>query len=157
MLMEETAVGYIPNVKIKQGFFKNPAYTLVVTNKRIIAARITSEIMKENAKQASEESKAKGEGFVKRALSTAASGFNIHRRYESMMPDDIVKENADNFFIPLEAVTKIKLKQGNYDPDYQQSDRVEIHTSSQKYKIELKQLNIKQTKEVLSQVLPTLV
>ena len=149
-MSDETIVGIIPNAQKKAGFLKRAAYNLVVTNTRIIGARVTSEMLKKAVQEKSEESKAAGEGFFKRWAKTATAGFSFHEKYFSMNPEDIVKEHPDNFSVPIQEVKNIKYHQG--DMEMNTNDSVEIVTQSGKHKFNLPSFSASQAKKILQEV-----
>ncbi|MCD6426605.1 MAG: hypothetical protein J7L03_00675, partial [Caldisericaceae bacterium] len=97
--MEEKVIGVIPNTSLKTGFLRSKRYTLVITDKRLIGALITKELMKKEAQKRREQAKKEGRGRFKQFLAGAITGFVFANRYLEMDPDEIEKENPANFSI----------------------------------------------------------
>jgi hypothetical protein len=126
--MEETLLGIIPNTHT--GLFGQKAFNLIITDKRLIAAALTSDMIKQAAKERSDESKAQGDGVLKRMAKTAFVGVDLYKRYYQMPLETIVSENSENFSLEPSMVKKISVKTGTYDQDNNRSTPNEIHIKS---------------------------
>ncbi len=115
--MEEKILGVIPNASLKTGFLRSKRYTLVITEKRLIAARITKELLKEEAQKRREEAKREGRGKLKQFLAGAITGFVFANRYLEMKPEEIENENPENFSIYSSDVIDSRLKRGMISED----------------------------------------
>ncbi len=102
----ETLHGIIPAVSRKKGLLSVEGFSVIVTDKRMIFALVTNEMVKEEAKKAGKE------GFLAGMLGAATVGYTIHKRYFTMSPDDALKENPGNFAIALSGIRKIKIEPG---------------------------------------------
>jgi len=102
-LFGENLIGVIPGISRKKGLFKFESFHAVVTDRRIIFALLTNEIMKEEAK--------KGAGAGIGAMFKAAiAGGNTHQRYLQMSPDNALRESPENFAIEIAHIRKIKVQ-----------------------------------------------
>lgn len=110
-MVEEKILGVIPRAT-ETGFMKAEVYNIVITDRRIIGARLTAELAKEAVKEAGKEAKAAGKGFLKRMWAQTSVGLQVHKRYENMEPEEILREDEKNFAWDYEDIKAIKLKKG---------------------------------------------
>lgn len=115
--MEEKVIGVIPNTSLKTGFLRSKRYTLVITDKRLIGALITKELMKKETQKRREQAKKEGRGRFKQFLAGAITGFVFANRYLEMDPDEIEKENPANFSIYPADVINTRLREGMVTED----------------------------------------
>lgn len=147
----ERIVAVIPNATLKGGFMgmKSKAYTLVLTDRRIVFAQITTDMMKQIVADARDGAKAEGKGFMGQwgAQLTAYSAFA--QGYLTMPVDQALGETPGNFAIERPAIEKAKVKVGHTDADNNTTaDRLIIKTSDKKYDITL-QAGAAQAKQAL--------
>ncbi|WP_321420309.1 hypothetical protein [uncultured Methanomethylovorans sp.] len=96
----------------------NDSFTLVVTKDQSIFAKLTSEIMKKVAEEAKQKAKKEGKGFFGQWESQISRGMNYSQRYLSMEPEEILKENSENFSIPNSSINYVEVKyKDNNDDD----------------------------------------
>jgi hypothetical protein len=104
-------VGVIPHVVMATGRVESKQYTLVVTNTRLIFARLGALQMQE----AMAQSKARAKGFMEKLTAgrvlTPKDIVEYCRRYFSMAPDRVLEESPDNFAIPIEGISRIYVEQ----------------------------------------------
>jgi hypothetical protein len=105
---DEAVIGVIANAAMARTFGRK-TYNLVVTNKRLIGAELTSKMIAEEAERVSREAKARGEGLMARMGQRAYAGVNLYQRYYTMPVEDIVAENKDNWSIPVEEIQSCKM------------------------------------------------
>ena len=101
----ERVLGVVPN--LAAGTFGAKSYVLVLTERRLLVVRVTSQVMAEAVRKSQEEGKAQGKGFFERWGDQIAAGFRFSERYLSMTPDQILTENAENYAIDHSQVTRI--------------------------------------------------
>ena len=131
---QEKVIGVIPNTKLKVGFIRWESYTLVATTKRLIAANIRSNLVKEEARKRAEKAKSEGHGRFKQYLARAGTNFTFANRYLEMTPEAILKETPKNFTIYPEEVKAIRVSEGYQDEDGNKSpNSLVIRTTSRKY------------------------
>ena len=100
----EEIVGIIPNTK--SDFLGQKAYNLIVTNHRLIVAELTKDMLKDEAKRVTDETKEKEEGIFSRMAKTMSSGTNLYQKYYSMSIESILTENPGNYSIAVNDVKK---------------------------------------------------
>jgi hypothetical protein len=149
--MEETLLGIIPNTHT--GLFGQKAFNLIITDRRLIAAALTSEMIKQAAKEKSEESKAQGDGILKRMAKTAFVGVDLYKRYYQMPLNNIVSENPGNFSLEPSMVKKISVKTGRYDQETSKTTPNEIRIKSTlgKHVFSFTSIQPKEARALLSQ------
>jgi hypothetical protein len=122
-MTEERLIGIVPNLNKRKGLFGMQAFNLLLTDQRIIAAEMTKDMLKEEARRAASDSK--GAGAMKRMMATMTSGINLYKRYETMDPGAALAENPDNFVMDRAHIQSIRVKGGDHDDDESQ-DPAEI-------------------------------
>jgi len=113
----------------------NDSFTLIVTKEQSIFAKLTSEIMKKVTEEARQQAKQDGKGFFGQWGSQIAGGMNYSQRYLGMEPEDILKENPENFSIPNASINYVEVKyKDNSDDDGNGRSEwaINIHAQSQK-------------------------
>jgi hypothetical protein len=128
----ETVAGAVA-VSRKKGIFSIESFHIIVTSKRIICAAFTNEMVKQAAK---EEGKS---GFFSGMLGAATVGYTYYKKYLSMDPETALKENPQNFAIPLNMIRKVKFEMGSRHRDPQtkretwDESKLDIETTGEKY------------------------
>jgi hypothetical protein len=135
----ETITGIVPNTTRKKGWFSQQSFNLVLTDKRIIAAELTSGMIKNEAAKVSKDAKEQGAGILSRTFSTLFSGYSVYKKYYTMLPADILQENPGNFCIDAGTIEKIKINHKHVERDGQHYDETEIQikASGGKYSFKL--------------------
>ncbi len=137
----ERVVAVIPSTRLKAGLIKRVDHTLVLTDRRIIFARITPEMLKQAVADAREGAKTEGKGFFGqwgaqlRAYGALAEGYLV------MPPEVTLTEHPENFAIERQAISEAKVRAGRHHDDDQKPtpDRLVLKTTAGKYDIELQQ------------------
>lgn len=146
----ESIIGVIVNASKKKSLFKRTTYNIIVTNKRLLFAELTADMLKQAAKDATEESKAAGENIFKRMAKTATSGFSFHKRYLEMTPEAILAEQPENYALEATQIEKFKTKMG--DIEYNTPNKLILFSSRGKESFDI-QSNISEAKKLLNQLL----
>lgn len=138
-MQEEKVLGVIPNASLSTGFLRSKLYTLVVTNKRLIAARVTKELIKKEKIKRREEASKEGHGKFRQMFRSFMAGFTFSDRYLDMVPEEILAETPENFFISPKDIVEIKLTEGIVTEDEdgntsQYPHSLYIRTNDKKYK-----------------------
>ncbi len=154
--MEEKIIGVIPNVSLKTGFLRSKRYTLVITDRRLIGALITKELLKSEAQKRREQARKEGRGRFKQFLAGAITGFVFANRYLEMDPDKIEKENPANFSIYSKDVVNTKLREGMISEDEdgnttQYPHSLVIQTKDKKYSFSFSG-DFQKAKSLISQI-----
>lgn len=109
--MEEKILEVVP-VTWKKGMFKQEAWALIITDKRMLFAKWTQELFKKEAEKRAEETKEAGGGKLKQFFSQIGTGFTYYKKYYEMAPEEIIKEHSENFALSPNDVNSILLKRG---------------------------------------------
>ncbi len=149
----EKVTGVIP--ALSTGWLGRQSYSLIVTDHRLIFAKYSSELMKQEREKA--VAGLDDKGFFGRWKASVSSGFNFHERYYEMDPETILKEDEDNYEITPEEIESVKTKSGNWDLEHSksQANEMTIKWSGGKEKFKFHQMNPKQVKGVLKPLLGT--
>lgn len=152
----EEVVGIIPNTHA--GFLGQKAYNLIVTNHRLIVAELTKDMVKEEVKKVTTESKEQGDGILKRMAKTMTSGVNIYQKYYSMPVENILNENPGNYSIAANDVKKIRVKIGMmYDDGRNNPDEIRIKWTKGKDSFKFSSVGAGEAKNILKKTFGDLV
>ena len=153
----EIIVAALPGGTRRSGFlgFRAEGFVLVQTNLRILVAQQTSQIMKENARQAKLAAKQSGKGFF--GQWGAVIGSYSSQRYLQMLPQEILSETAGNYSIHNNQIRSVRIKE-DYDSEEGTSEvTLTLDTVSGKTELTYTQTSKKEIKRVLQQTLGDLV
>ena len=160
----EVVIGVIPSAKTKTGMFSTAAYTLVVTNYRLIFARMTNDLVKQNTERVRAEAKAGGAGFFGQWGAPLKAAFAFAQRYLAMEPAAILAESPGNGFVDPSQVRQLKVERkwcsaGSDDDNSQAYLRIIIETTAGKttYDTDGETPNVNDTKLLLSRTFGALV
>lgn len=108
--MAEMVLGAIADARMKTGFLKSEAWVLVVTDQRLLGARVTDELMKYVVEQARAQAKASGSGFFGQWGAQIKAGFALGQRYAAMTPEAILAETPGNWALWPGQVSSIRVE-----------------------------------------------
>jgi hypothetical protein len=108
--MTETVLGAIPDARIKTGMLSSETWVLVMTDQRLIGARLSGELRKHIIEQARAEAKAQGAGFFGQWGAQLKASFGISKRYLAMTPEAILAETPGNWALYPGQVSEIKVE-----------------------------------------------
>jgi hypothetical protein len=143
----ETLIGVIPSVSRKKGLMGVESLNIIVTQRRMIFAVATNEMMKEEAKRVVKEG-----GFFAGMLNAATVGYTFYKRYLNMAPDAALAESPQNFAVDLSRIRKVKIEAGKEIKSYAsmkanqssilkhhqyENGKLEIETFGDKYNFDL--------------------
>ncbi|MBN2431119.1 MAG: hypothetical protein JXQ27_06565 [Acidobacteria bacterium] len=114
-MMEERWMGILPNLSKRKGLFGMQAFNLLLTERRMIPAEMTKEMLKDEARRTAAE--ATGAGAVNRVMATMNSGIHLYKRYETMDPVAALAENPGNFALERAQLQSIRVKGGGTDEE----------------------------------------
>jgi hypothetical protein len=100
----ERIVAIVPNLKKPKSFGRWDTYNLIVTERRCIFAALTADMLNRAIKEANEQGKVQGKGFMDRWGDQLQASMGYWRRYESIEPESAMRENKENFSFELSAV-----------------------------------------------------
>ncbi len=146
----EKVTGVIPD--LRTGMFGNKSYSLVVTDRRLIFAEITNELLKQEREKAVSDS---GGGFMSKWKASMGSHYSFHERYYDMDPDDTLKENQNNFEIRPDQIRSVKLRSSNaWSNDGKQSpNKMVVKWTGGKNKYNFQRVNTNEVKKALHPLL----
>jgi hypothetical protein len=155
--LAEPIVGVIPGAMRKKGFLGMSAdnFTLVITDRRIIFATQTAQMMKENAVKARETAKAQGKNFLSQWGAIIRS--NYGQQYLQMSADAVLAENPGNFSLYHNQIRSVKIHYYSDDESNTSEHRMVIDTVTGKINLVFSMLDEKQAKKTLKQVLGNVV
>ena len=104
------------SLSVPKSWGRSDAYTLIVTERRSIFAKVTQEIMNETVRTARANAAAEGKGFFGKWASQMKGFYNYAVRYNKFTPDQILQETPGNFAIENSMIRKIKITE-NTDED----------------------------------------
>ena len=108
----EQVIGVIGNVrKMKMLGAAWDTYALVVTDRRMILARLTVDMLNAAYKEAAEKAKTEGKGFLGQVAHQMSVAFQYCQKYEIMPPDFILAETKGNLAIANVRISAVNLKQ----------------------------------------------
>lgn len=135
----ERILAFIPNVTLKAGFlgFGSRQHSLVITNNRILFARITVAQLKELSQQAKAEAQSQGKGRMAQMLANPHVYDRLVERYAQWGPEGTLADNPKNFAVDRATVTKVKLKTTTGPEGGVGSDLLILKTTGKTYKLTL--------------------
>ena len=122
--MAEMVLGVIPEARMKAGLLKTETWVLVVTDQRLLGARISDDLMKHVLEQARAQARASGSGFFGQWGAQLKAGLALSQRYGAMPPAAILAETPGNWALYPGQVSSIKVEHksrgdgGDTDIDY---------------------------------------
>ncbi|MEZ5119460.1 MAG: hypothetical protein R2686_06085 [Candidatus Nanopelagicales bacterium] len=135
----ERILSIIPNVTVKAGFmgFKTRQHSVVITNNRVLFARITVARMKELSQQGREEAKTQGKGRTAQLLSNPHVYEKLVELYQQLGPEGVLADHPANFAVDRATVSKVKLKTTAGPEGGVGSDILILKTTGKTYKVTL--------------------
>jgi hypothetical protein len=95
-MSDERVIGVIPTARIKTGMFSSKAYTLVFTNRRLILAEMTKQLLAAEIERSRAAAKAQGGGFFSQWGAQLKTSFTFGAQYLTANPDAILAETPGN-------------------------------------------------------------
>jgi hypothetical protein len=150
--MNEPVIGIIAGLAQQKGLSARQ-YNLVVTQQRLIFARLTEQMLKDAMGEARQEAKAEGRGFFGQWGAQFKANAKVCERYYHMPIDMILRENPDNFVIYPQQVKRVRIQMADaFNETGNNVDRLIIQAGS-KMTFLLKSTNARDAKNILRQVL----
>jgi hypothetical protein len=145
---EPQVLNVLSNAEIRSPSGTSDIYTLVFTDRQVILAKLTGEIIRDMQNKAQARSKAEGKGWLGRTRDAMKASGAVGDRYAGMASGQILGETTGNFAIDHEAVGSVSIKDvwesSNQDvPDDRWTELI-FTTTSGSLKCRLR----KQTKDV---------
>jgi hypothetical protein len=104
---------------------------LVVTDRRLIGAKVTGDLLKRIIEEARSEAKAEGGGFFRQWAAQIGASITLGRRSGRMQPDAILAETPGNWMLLPNQARSIKVERPRRDDE----DRG-IHSTHLRIKLE---------------------
>ncbi len=140
-MSDETVIGFIPSARIKTGLFSSKAYTLVFTNRRLILAEATKQLLNAEIERSRAAAKEQGGGFFSQWGAQLKTSFSFGAQYLGADPAAILAETPGNSALNPGDVRVMKIERktrGSGDEDAIESDylRITIETAAGKQTFE---------------------
>lgn len=115
-ISNEQILTVLPSLSKKKGIFslRRDNYTLVVTEKRLIFARLSKTLYKKqiaDIKAIMEKNKKNKVGFLSSMADRMTAYSNWFQRYYDMPIEEIITETSDNIVIEKEEIITLKVQQ----------------------------------------------
>ena len=95
-MSDETVVGVIPTARIKTGFFSSKTFTLVFTDRRLILAEATKELVNAETERAKAAAKETGGSSFSQWSAQLTSGSSFGTHYVGTDPLAVLAESPGN-------------------------------------------------------------
>ncbi len=147
VMTEERVTGVIPD--LRTGRLGRTSYSLIITDRRLIFAEITNELLKKERKKSVDG--AQGGGFMSRWKASLSSNTNFHERYYKIPPEYALSENPNNYEMRPEEIQTVKLRDSQvWSNDGKQSpNKMVIRWSGGKNKYDFQRVNTGEAKKAL--------
>ncbi len=106
---QEKVLGIIPNAR-RSKLFGYDTFTLVVTEKRMILAQLTAQMLKTAVAEAQAKAKAEGKGFFAIMGEQMTAQLQYAKRYEGMSPDAALAETSGNTSMDNSSISAIDVR-----------------------------------------------
>ena len=103
-------IGVIPTARIKTGLFSSKAYTLVFTDRRLILAVMTKQLLNAEIERSRAAAKAKGGGFFSQWGAQLKTSFSFGAQYLAADPAAILAETPGNGALTPADVRSLKIE-----------------------------------------------
>jgi zinc-ribbon domain len=117
----ETVRFVISNLYISKSWGRADNYTLIVTERRSIFAKLTQQIVNENIKQSRANAANEGKGFFGKWAAQMTGFYDYTKWYSKYTPDQVLQETEGNFSIDNAVIRRIRIS----DDSDEDSSRVE--------------------------------
>jgi hypothetical protein len=113
---------------------KQKAYTLIVTDRRLVFAEITKEKTTAEVNAARDQAKAEGKGFFGQWGAQLKSSASYSEAYWQMSPDAALAETPGNWAVERSQYQGAKFRMGTTDENTNTPDMLTIKASTGKWK-----------------------
>ena len=129
----ETVKFVFPNLRLPKSFGRTDEFTLVMTERRSIFAKITQEILNEAVREARANAAAEGKGFF-RKWGAQMKGFNNYAvRYNKIPAEQILQETPGNFAVENNTIRRIHITNDTYEDNPNVEFGIQFQTVSGNY------------------------
>ena len=144
----EPVLGVITGAQKRKGLFGFQAYSIVVTNQRLVFADMSNKMMNEAVKEMQRRAKAAGKGFFGTIGAQMGWMTVLVEKYTSIGADAALAESKDNFFIPNNTIHKVQIWEQD-DDDGPSWTMCKIEAVSGKYEYRLTAGNGNEARKIL--------
>jgi hypothetical protein len=144
----ERVICTVRNLMKPKSFGRWDTFNVVVTDRRMIFAQMTGDMIKAAASEAQERGKSEGKGFMQRWAAQMGAGMDYADRYMGMEPEGILRESQGNFALDNSSIRSIRIKDKN--DDNRSAYKFEVEASGGKYKFETREFP--ESTETLKQI-----
>ena len=124
----ETIREIIPNLIVSKSLGRTDIYNFIITERRSIFAKLTSEIINETVKMRRDKAAAEGKGFFGK-WKAQMQGFNTYTDwYKDKTPDQVLGETPGNYALDNSAIKNIKVNEDSNDEGGMDLYYIEIKT-----------------------------
>lgn len=109
--MDERILFVAPS-SLKKGFLKVEAWTIIITDKRLVFAKYSPEIIKKEAMERREEAKDQGRSKLGQFFAQASASFTWYKRYYDLPIEETLKEHSENYYLVPQDVINYQIKEG---------------------------------------------
>ncbi len=110
LAVQSPVLDVLPNVKNIPSTGSYDIFTLVFTDKQVIMAKLTGEIIRDMQQQSQVRGKAEGKGWISRAREGMKAAGAVGERYGAMTPMQVIAETAGNFAIEHALVASVNIR-----------------------------------------------
>jgi hypothetical protein len=157
----ESIVAIVPNVQRRKGFLGMGAevFNLVVTPGRLVFVAVSQQTMKDAVAAANAEAKRQGKGVLGQIAAQMGWVDLLCRQYVATPVETILAQYPGSFFIPLNQLVRITLREPAYDPDQaNNSGQMIVESAAGKQRFEMPGASAaSDARRTLKQALPGLV
>ena len=149
----ESVVGVIASLQRRKGLLGYETFNVVVTPSRLVFAYMTQQMMNDAVRQAQQEAKSQGKGFLGQMAAQMGWLGIMSERYHATPVEAALAERPENFFIPNNQIKQVKVERRESRQEHTHTDNVLIVAASGKYDFEIKGVNPADVRQLLARVL----
>jgi len=127
--MQERIAGIVPHLLKSTGYAKSRQYTLIATDRRLIVAQLTAQMMEEikiqSKTRAQQGKKGIFGGLLAGKILTAEDIIEYTNKYWAMTPDQIVMETPGNLALEIPGISIAAVRHEYAQPDEDSSTRAD--------------------------------
>ncbi len=129
--MEERIAGIVPHLSKSASYARSHQYTLIATDRRLIVAQLTAQMMEEIKVQskirAQQGKKGLFGGLLAGKVLTAGDIIEYTNKYWGMIPDQIIVETPGNLAVEISSISVAAVEHKQEEPDEDSSIGVDYY------------------------------
>ena len=153
----EPVIGVIAALQRRKGLLGYQNWNLVVTPKRLIFALMTKEVMNDAVRQARDQAKSEGKGFLGQIAAQAGWVQLIVDQYAARPVEQTLAEQPDNFSLLPGQIKKVKLEREHDQKRHMTTLHLNFETTSGTFEFTLMAGGLDEARQILTRVLGTVV